>query len=146
MFERSLTTAQRRLLIISPWIRDAVLNSIRLGKIRTSVEKGVEVFIGYGLGEDDKPGRDKGDTAIEFLQQLAKRHSNLHFHELGDTHAKILLVDDQYAVVGSFNWLSFEGSARRDFREEMSLRTNKKDEIERLFQRYLKRFPKISKS
>lgn len=145
MFERSLTTAQRRLLIISPWIRDAVLNSIRLGKLRTLVEKGVEVFIGYGLGEDDKPGRDKGDTAIEFLQQLVKRHSNLHFHELGDTHAKILLVDDQYAVVGSFNWLSFEGSARRDFREEMSLRTNKKDEIERLFQRYLKRFPKISK-
>jgi hypothetical protein len=141
LFERSINIVQHRLLIISPWIRDAVLNQIRLVKIKTIVERGVEVFIGYGLGEDDKPGRDKGDRAIEFLEQLAKRNRNLHFHELGDTHAKILLVDDQYAVVGSFNWLSFEGSARRDFREEMSFRTNKKAEIERLFQRYVKRFP-----
>lgn len=140
LFERSIMSVQKRLLIISPWIRDAVLNQIRLGKLKTAVERGVEVFIGYGLGDDDKPGRDKGDRAIEFLEQLATRNSNLHFQELGDTHAKILLVDDLYAVVGSFNWLSFEGSARRDFREEMSFRTNKKEEIERLFLRYLKRF------
>lgn len=145
LFERSLREAKRRLLIISPWIRDSVLNQGRLDKIKCLVERGVEVFIGYGLGDDDKPGRDKGDDAIKFLGQLAQRHSNLRFHELGDTHAKILLVDDSYVVIGSFNWLSFEGSAKRDFREEMSFRVNKKGEIERLFQRYLARFSRSDK-
>lgn len=142
LFERSLSEAKNRLLIVSPWIRDAVLNSYRTGKLKSLVERGVEVFIGYGLGEDGKLGRDKGDNAIVFLEQLAQRKPNLHFHELGDTHAKILLVDDQFAVIGSFNWLSFEGSSRKDFREEMSFRTNNKEEIERLFQHYLKRFSK----
>jgi phosphatidylserine/phosphatidylglycerophosphate/cardiolipin synthase-like enzyme len=140
LFRRSLENAKSRLLIISPWIRDSVLNRDRLEMIKALVERGTNVFIGYGLGEDDKPGRDKGDNAIGFLSQLARRHTNLHFRELGDTHAKILLVDDAYAVIGSFNWLSFEGSAKRDFREEMSFRINKREEIERLFQRYLARF------
>jgi hypothetical protein len=142
LFEQSLRDAERRLLIISPWIRDSVLNRSRLDKIKCLVEKGVKVFIGYGLGEDDKKGRDKGEFAIKFLGQLAQRHSNLFFHELGDTHAKILLMDDRYAVIGSFNWLSFEGSAKRDFREEISIRHNKKGEIERMFQHYLSKFPR----
>jgi hypothetical protein len=142
LFERSLREAKKRLLIISPWIRDSVLNHGRLEKIRQMVERGVDLFIGYGLGEDNKVGRDKGEQAIRYLDQLAQRRKNLHFHELGDTHAKILLMDDSYAVIGSFNWLSFEGSAKRDFREEMSFRINRKDEIERLFQRYLTRFLK----
>ena len=146
LFEHSLRDAKQRLLLISPWIRDSVLNQTRLDKIKRLVENGVEVFIGYGLGEDDKPGKDKGEHAIRFLKQLSQRHSNLHFHELGDTHAKILLVDDSFAVIGSFNWLSFEGSARRGFREEMSFRINKQAEIERLFHRYLARFPKQSAS
>ncbi|MHB9010073.1 MAG: protein kinase domain-containing protein, partial [Limisphaerales bacterium] len=146
LFEHSLREAKQRLLLISPWIRDSVLNQNRLDKLKKLVEVGVEVFIGYGLGEDDKPGKDKGEHAIRFLEQLSRRHSNLHFHELGDTHAKILLVDDSYAVIGSFNWLSFEGSARRGFREEMSFRINKQAEIERLFHRYLARFPKQSSS
>lgn len=145
LLERSLKEAQRRLLIISPWIRDSVLRQGQLDKIRRLVEKRVEVFIGYGLGEDNKVGRDKGEYAIRFLDQLTQRNSNLHFHELGDTHAKILLMDDRYAVIGSFNWLSFEGSSKRDFREEMSFRINKKEEIERLFQHYLARFPRHDK-
>lgn len=140
MFDRSLVEARRRLLIVSPWVRDSVLTSFRLSRLRELVERGVEVFIGYGLGEDDKPGKDKGEQAIRFLEHLADRYANLEFRELGDTHAKILLMDDSYAVVGSFNWLSFAGSSRREFREEMSLRINNKEEIERLFQHYVARF------
>ncbi|MCX6848106.1 MAG: phospholipase D-like domain-containing protein [Verrucomicrobia bacterium] len=145
LFERSLREARNRLLIISPWITDSVLNQARLDKIQRLVESGVEVFIGYGIGDNNKRGRDNGEHAIQFLHQLAQARKACHFHELGDTHAKILLVDDSYAVVGSFNWLSFEGSPKREFREEMSIRMNKKEEIERLFQRYLSRFSESAK-
>jgi phosphatidylserine/phosphatidylglycerophosphate/cardiolipin synthase-like enzyme len=129
-------------LIISPWITDRVLNNLRLQKIRALVDRGVEVFIGYGIGDDNnqRPGRDKGEQAIRFLSDLAYRKTNLHFKEFGDTHAKILLVDDKYAVIGSFNWLSFEGDPRKGFREEMSYYVNVKNEIEKLFQRYDNRF------
>ncbi|NBU07867.1 MAG: hypothetical protein EBS84_02430 [Proteobacteria bacterium] len=141
LFLRSLREARRRLLIISPWIRDYVLNPGRLDSIKKTVERGVDVFIGYGIGEDNKPGRDKGLNAIKYLEHLATKHTNLHFHEFGDTHVKILLMDDTYAVMGSFNWLSFEGSSNRDFREELSWRINKKEEIEELFQRFFRKFP-----
>ena len=117
LFMRSLDTAKNRLLIISPWISDRVLNNLRLQKIRALVDLGVEVFIGYGIGDDNnqRPGKDKGQQAIRFLSDLAYRKPNLHFKEFGDTHAKILLVDDKYAVIGSFNWLSLEGDPRKVF-------------------------------
>ncbi len=140
LFMRSLDNAKSRLLIISPWIKDQVLNNLRLTKIQALVDRGVEVYIGYGIGEDNKPGTDKGQYAIRFLSDLAYRKSNLHFKELGDTHAKILLMDDKYAVIGSFNWLSFEGTVRKAFREEMSYYVNVKTEIEKLFKRYDHRF------
>ena len=142
LFMRSLDNAKKRLLIISPWITDRVLNNLRLQKIRNLVDRGVEVFIGYGIGDDNnqRPGRDKGEQAIRFLSDLAARKQNLHFKEFGDTHAKILLMDDNYAVIGSFNWLSFEGDPRKGFREEMSYYVNVKTEIEKLFQRYDRRF------
>ncbi len=142
LFMRSLDNAKKRLLIVSPWITDRVLNNLRLQKIRNLVDKGVEVFIGYGIGDDNNQrlGRDKGEQAIRFLSDLATRNQNLHFKEFGDTHAKILLVDDIYAVIGSFNWLSFEGDPRKGFREEMSYYVNVKTEIEKLYQRYDRRF------
>jgi len=142
LFSKSLEAATDRLLIISPWITDRVLNNLRLQKIRALVDRGVDVFIGYGIGEDNnqRPGKDRGEQAIKFLSDLAYKKENLHFKELGDTHAKILLVDDKYAVIGSFNWLSFEGDPRRTFREEMSYYVNVKSEIEKLFKRYEARF------
>jgi hypothetical protein len=139
LFMRSLEIAKQRLLIISPWINDHVLNNIRLQKIRALVDAGVEVYIGYGIGEDPnhkRPGKNRGEQAIKYLSELAKKNPNLHFKDLGDTHAKILLVDDKYAVAGSFNWLSFEGDPRKGFREEMSLQLNLKPQIEDLFQYY----------
>jgi len=143
LFLRSLDNAKQRLLIVSPWITDRVLNNLRLQKIRALVDRGVEVFVGYGIGEENnnnRLGRDRGEQAIKYLTQLAQKKKNLHFKEFGDTHAKILLVDDRYAVIGSFNWLSFEGDPRKGFREELSYYVNVKPEIEKLFQRYQHRF------
>jgi hypothetical protein len=140
LFEASLTSAKKRLVIVSPWIRDQVLTGGRLHRIRSLVEKGVDVYIGYGLGEDTKSGKDKGENAISFLKALASKHRNLHFRELGDTHAKILLVDDEFAVIGSFNWLSFEGDVRRNFREEMSYFVRVPPKVEELFEHYRRRF------
>ena len=78
--------------------------------------------------------------ATKQLSELARRKNNLHFKNFGDTHSKILLVDDHYAVIGSFNWLSFKGDPRKSFREEMSYFVNVKAKIEELFRYYEERF------
>ncbi len=142
LFNRSLETAKQRLLIVSPWITDRVLTYSRLQKIRALADRGVEIFIGYGIGEERnaRPGKDTGQQAIQFLSDLASKNKRVHFEEFGDTHAKILLVDDIFAVIGSFNWLSFEGDRRQKFREELSYYVNVKSRIEELFQRYRQRF------
>jgi len=37
---------------------------------------------------------------------------------LGNTHAKVLIKDSEFAAVTSFNWLSFKGDPHRTFRDE----------------------------
>jgi phosphatidylserine/phosphatidylglycerophosphate/cardiolipin synthase-like enzyme len=46
------------------------------------------------------------------LKQLADRHKNFRFVYVGNTHRKTLVSDDSFAVVTSFNWLSFKGDPR----------------------------------
>ena len=140
LFNQSLETAKRRLLIVSPWITDKVLTYPRLQKIQTLANHGVEIFIGYGIGDERRRGSDTGQQAVQFLANLAAKNKMVHFKEFGDTHAKILLVDDVFAVIGSFNWLSFEGDCRLKFREELSYYVNVKTRIEELFQRFRQRF------
>jgi phosphatidylserine/phosphatidylglycerophosphate/cardiolipin synthase-like enzyme len=52
------------------------------------------------------------------LKNLARTYKNLRLTRLGDTHAKALVSDSAYAVVTSFNWLSFRGDPNRTFRDE----------------------------
>lgn len=33
---------------------------------------------------------------------------------LNDNHSKILICDDEFMIIGSFNWLSFGGLADKD--------------------------------
>jgi len=37
---------------------------------------------------------------------------------LGNTHAKVLIKDSEFAAITSFNWLSFKGDPHRTFRDE----------------------------
>lgn len=37
-------------------------------------------------------------------------YKNFHFVYVGNTHCKSLVCDDQFAVVTSFNWLSYKGA------------------------------------
>lgn len=140
-FDRALEGAQKRLLIVSPWINDYVMGSSRLSKIEMLLKNGVKVYIGYGIGNDaDRRPKDEGKIAIDRLNRLMTVYPNLVFQRLGDTHAKVLLVDDLFAIIGSFNWMSFDGSARRAFREEISYYVAIKPKIDEFFGSYLGRF------
>ena len=113
----AIEKAKQRILIISPWITRAVVDAPFLRAMRERLNEGVQIFIGYGL--DERQGEPPIETSAERdLLDEAGRSPNLHLRRLGDTHAKVLIKDDEYMITTSFNWLSFRGNPNRRFREE----------------------------
>jgi phosphatidylserine/phosphatidylglycerophosphate/cardiolipin synthase-like enzyme len=106
------------------------------------LRNGVEVTIGYGLADDEGArGTDKAKQkpAITFqaekeLASIQKRFDNFKLVFLGNTHRKLLVSDDKFAVVTSFNWLSFRGDPGKKARDEFGFLVTEPDDVESIFQ------------
>jgi hypothetical protein len=103
----TLQDAQKRAIIISPWLTPTAVNRELLDLIASTLARGVEVWIGYGFSDPDY--REK--QALWALEKLQQRPGGqrLRLCRLADNHAKVLICDDRYMVTTSFNWLSFAG-------------------------------------
>lgn len=136
LLKEALTDSKERLLIIAPWIRANATDKVLLTQLEKLLKKGVKVFIGYGFGKEEDENRKYYDIkAEEAIQKLAEKNpANLVFKRLGDTHCKILISDRKFAIVGSFNWLSFKGDPNRTFRDERSTLVSAPDKIDELFE------------
>lgn len=138
--KKALLSAKRRLVIVSPWIRDSVIDWPFIASLEALLKAGVEVYIGYGIEKADGNGKrnaakEKPDItprAESDLRQLADRYKNFHFVYVGNTHRKSLVCDDQFAVVTSFNWLSYKGDSQGSPRDERGIVFRKKNHVERL--------------
>lgn len=138
--KRALLSSKRRLVIVSPWINDHIVDWPFIASLEALLRSGVEVYIGFGIENADGNGRknaarDKPDItprAEADLQKLAQKYKNFHFVHVGNTHRKSLVCDDQFAVVTSFNWLSYKGDSRGSPRDERGIVFRKKHHVERL--------------
>ena len=110
--EDALVNSARRLLIISPWIRQAVVDDQWVRRIE-KLSSTVDVTIFWGLG--DNSGSAQG--SLNALHAAARRSNRLGIVRVDDTHAKVL-VSDSYYIKTSFNWLSFRGDPTRKYRQE----------------------------
>jgi hypothetical protein len=133
--QQALTTAQDRILIVSPWIRGAVVNHRFFQQLEARLAAGVDVFIGWGItpleaGDD----RDADSSVLQKFGRLKETYRwNFTYTRLGDTHAKVLICDRSFMIVSSFNWLSFKGDPSRTFRDERGVLVSLPDEIDRQF-------------
>jgi hypothetical protein len=148
LFEKGLREARKRLLVISPWVYDSIMEP-KAKLIEDLLRRKVEVYIGFGISEHEKDPKKakKGERTLAWLQQKAAQYKNLFVVRLGNTHAKVLLVDDRFLATGSFNWMSFGGfdhndSGTRVVREELSHYVTAPAIIEKMFVRYKARFAK----
>jgi hypothetical protein len=141
LLKKALTESASRLMIISPWIKGEVVDADFLKQLEGLLRNGVTVYIGHGIQvEPTKKPKPEDQQAKEQLTHLAHKYKNLCFKRLGNTHAKVLIVDDKFSVISSFNWLSFKGDASRPFRDEQGIKVQDKRFIERQFQELLPRF------
>jgi hypothetical protein len=97
--------------------------------------------ISYGI-DDGKRVSERDMAAEQRLRHLATKYPQFRFVRLGDTHAKILVVDQRFVVVTSYNWLSFKGDPSRPFRDERGTLVSLVPEIDRIYQNYIDRMSK----
>ncbi|WP_416769622.1 AAA domain-containing protein [Pseudomonas sp. RHF3.3-3] len=106
-FESLVASSRHSFTVVVPWIRQGKSsNHPPLNILRAAQERGVAVTVYYG--HDWAHRADAGDDGDQGLILVYRRHLGEEnvIRLPGGTHEKILLVDEQIATVGSWNWLS----------------------------------------
>lgn len=136
----ALKTAKYRLLILTPFLHEQIITDEFVRDLERLLRNGCKVYIGYGMPDSvvQKPTKSHA-RMVERLETMARHHSRLVVKKV-DTHAKVLLQDELFVALGSFNWLSFRGDPDRAFRDEQSVLITLPNMIERKFQSQLRLF------
>jgi len=121
--------AKRELVIVSPWLRTAAVDQELIGWLRTTLDRNrdLRIVIGYGIDRDAGKQRDQAvrdqEEALRRLRKIAERsHGRLRIVEVGNTHEKVVICDDRYVIITSFNFLSFNPRPGKGVRREMGYR------------------------
>jgi hypothetical protein len=142
LLETTLSDVNERLVIVSAFLSTAVVDDVFLKKLDAALARGVKVWIAYGLSGHGGRGGDRRDAEAG-LEQLRKKYPEaFQLKDLGNTHEKILLRDNDFVVSGSFNWLSFRGDRGRRFRYEDALQVTEPAAVEDYFTEITARFNK----
>lgn len=121
---QTLENAKRDIVIISPWIRTKGLDERILSLMNEALKRKVRIVIGYGISENE----DSDHILIERLTNMKKQYGELLvLKNLANTHEKVLIKDNDYMVITSFNWLSFKGDPKLGFRQETGFYTESKE-------------------
>ncbi len=98
--------AQHRLIIVSPYLtRDAIEQDDIQALIQEACTRGVSVVVISSL-ELCRVDPKKVATFNECVRLLEQAGAKFRNTQVRSVHAKMLLVDDAWLAVGSFNWLS----------------------------------------
>jgi hypothetical protein len=136
----AMTKSRQRVIIVSPWLRGDVMDNAFMGRLENLLQRGVNVHLGWGISKDEREEPNADRRVLKRLGELAARYRNLDVRRLGNTHAKVLLSDDRYVIVTSFNWLSFRGDPKRTFRDERGTMISNAGYVEDQAAKWLARF------
>lgn len=126
----ALDNAQNMVVIVSPWIKSGGMNNEILGRIERALQRSTRVIIGYGISEKE----DSDRWILQRLTDIQKKKygDKLLLVKLSNTHEKVLIKDNEYMVITSFNWLSFKGDPNKGFRQETGYYTESKEAINQI--------------
>jgi len=106
--------SKKRLLIISPWVKKAVVNQDFIRQLTAALNRGVRVDLALGIGKDFS---DSHEDSIDSLVDLAKFYPDALYLHKWQSHEKLLIADQAY-IETTFNWLSFQGVTKQHYRRE----------------------------
>ncbi len=110
-FISAIEDSKNTLFILSGWITSYVIEGQVLSKMEDAIKRGVKIYLGYGYSKQFETHQIKPETAeaLRRLKNLEQRTAN----EKGElcvkkfkNHAKVIIVDNKYRIVGSNNWLN----------------------------------------
>lgn len=106
-FEYYLAHCEKSITIVVPWIRKPYRVSIQkqLDLITAAKQRGINIKIYYGYNNiETNPAEDNDPHLVQQYKNLLGEYNVIRVPQ--GTHEKVLLIDDQTLVVGSWNWLS----------------------------------------
>ncbi len=135
LLKNSFSAAESSVFIVSPWIdhNNYVVTEQFLSDMESALKRGIKISIGYGYlphGQRERlikrmracdkktqlESTDRNWQTERMACVLSKRFRSLPFEIFYvGTHEKLLIVDDRYCYVGSFNLLSYDGGEQYDF-------------------------------
>lgn len=127
IFKKALKEATFQTIINSPWITKEVIDADFKKNLEKALKRDVKVRIIYGFSGKQK--NDIDEESDKYFQKTKKRYPNLAIKETKGNHAKIIICDEKFMVVTSYNWLSFRGDKTRPLRIEKGTIVKDKDEI-----------------
>ncbi|WP_434797378.1 phospholipase D-like domain-containing protein [Terrisporobacter vanillatitrophus] len=108
-FLNSFLIAESEVDIISPWMNSHVVDDDLMDLMESLLIKGIKLKIIYGIGDDtDKRNQKSNEVAYE-LKSRFREYGDLFKIKKSNIHYKLLLCDEKFAILGSFNFLSFKG-------------------------------------
>ena len=99
------------------------------------------MYSGYGLGHERHPGEANFQKQLvnQLKSSIKKRLRGIDstafqsdIVETAGTHQKILVCDRQFAITGSFNWLSYPGKLKEGYSQELSVLFRYIDQVNEL--------------
>ncbi|MDY7008244.1 MAG: phospholipase D-like domain-containing protein [Cyanobacteriota bacterium] len=127
---KGLKEAKNRLMIVSPWIKANVVDKEFISTLEATLKRKVKVYIIYGI-KGSNPQNDS--QSIKQLNNLEANYKNITFQRTENSHRKQIICDDKFAIVTSFNFLSFRADFNLTYRDELGVILRDKQTIEDLF-------------
>ncbi|MFD3248412.1 AAA domain-containing protein [Rahnella aquatilis] len=129
-FHAATQQCQQELIVVSPWLRfNREGENPQLSLLIAARQRGIDVKVYYGYDHAKYGFERDGDPLLieQYIQSLG-RENVIRINE--GTHEKLLLVDNHYALVGSWNWLShgyhqicrLQGNLSQNIRREVSVK------------------------
>lgn len=127
---KALQEAKKRVMIVSPWIKSNVVNQEFISALEDTLKRKVQVYIIYGM-KGSSLQNDK--SSILALERLSNNYQYLIFQKTQNSHRKQIVCDDKFAIVTSFNFLSFRADPNLTYRDELGVILRDKQIIKDLF-------------
>lgn len=128
--------ARKEVIIVSPWLRTAAVDQEFLGWLTTALDRSRElrITIGYGIERDsgrksDRNVRDQEEALRRLRKAEQRSRGRLRIVDIGNTHEKVVICDDRYCILTSFNFLSFNPRPGKGIRREIGHRITDEETV-----------------